>query len=162
MGSISDSLIYPIRIALVCINNSDYEILAGSSPDTAVEAVVRTKYIVLTPIRFRCSRVVGPVKDFVGDLDSYWFELRIVTMMYVRTYSKSNDQPGKVANPAPGQLNRGNEYFTCSRSRLRTWSRETVSAVPSPVSLLISLLRLNLVPTYGIYPVFCSGVHYLF
>ena len=27
------------------------------------------------------------------------------------TYSKSMDQPGKVANPARGQLNRKNEYF---------------------------------------------------
>ena len=31
--------------------------------------------------------------------------------MYGRTYSKSMDQLGKVANPASGQLNRGNEYF---------------------------------------------------
>ena len=29
----------------------------------------------------------------------------------VITYSKSKDQPGKVANPARGQLNRENEYF---------------------------------------------------
>ena len=28
----------------------------------------------------------------------------------VITYSKSMDQPGKVANPARGQLNRKNEY----------------------------------------------------
>ena len=28
----------------------------------------------------------------------------------VITYSKSMDQPGKVANPARGQLNRENEY----------------------------------------------------
>ena len=26
-------------------------------------------------------------------------------------HSKSMDQPGKVANPARGQLNRENEYF---------------------------------------------------
>ena len=35
--------------------------------------------------------------------------------MYVRmviTYSKTMDQPGKVANPARGQLNRENEYFS--------------------------------------------------
>ena len=31
--------------------------------------------------------------------------------MYGHTYSKSMDQPGKVANPAIGQLNRKNEYF---------------------------------------------------
>ena len=29
----------------------------------------------------------------------------------VITYSKSKDQPGKVANPARGQLNRENDYF---------------------------------------------------
>ena len=35
----------------------------------------------------------------------------------------------------------------------------TGSAVPSRVSLLISILRLNLVLTYGIPPEFCGGVH---
>ena len=29
----------------------------------------------------------------------------------VITYSKRKDQPGKVANPARGQLNRENEFF---------------------------------------------------
>ena len=64
----------------------------------------------------------------------------------VITYSKGKDQPGKVANPARGQLNMKNDFFPCPRSRLRIWSRQTVSAVPSRVSLLISILsRLNLV-----------------
>ena len=73
--------------------------------------------------------------------------------MYGNTYSKSMDQSGKVANPARGQLNRGNEYFPVRvRSRLRIWSRETGSTVPSRVSLLIPILRLNLVLTYGIPP----------
>ena len=31
--------------------------------------------------------------------------------MYGHTYSKSMDQPGKVANPARVQLNRESEYF---------------------------------------------------
>ena len=31
--------------------------------------------------------------------------------MYGHTYSKSMDQPGKVANPARGQLNSENEYY---------------------------------------------------
>ena len=31
--------------------------------------------------------------------------------MYGHTYSKSMDQPGKVASPARRQLNRKNEYF---------------------------------------------------
>ena len=37
-----------------------------------------------------------------------------IVCMYARmviTYSKSMDQPGKVTNPARGQLNRENEYF---------------------------------------------------
>ena len=33
-------------------------------------------------------------------------------MCMVITYSKGKDQPGKIANPTRGQLNRGNEYFT--------------------------------------------------
>ena len=33
------------------------------------------------------------------------------------TYSKSMDQPGKVANTAAGQLNRENEYFFPVRVR---------------------------------------------
>ena len=82
-------------------------------------------------------------------------------MYACHTYSKSMDQPGKVANPARGQLNRENKIFPCSRSRLKIWSRETGSAVPSRVSLLISILRLDLVLTYGIPPEFRSGVHLL-
>ena len=74
--------------------------------------------------------------------------------------SKGKDQPGKAANPARGRLNKGNEYFpVCPRSRLRIWSRETGSAVLSRVSLLISILRLNLVLTYRTPPEFRGGVH---
>ena len=78
--------------------------------------------------------------------------------MYGHTHSKSMDQPGQVASPARGQLNRRNKYFPL-RSCLRIWSRETGSAVPSRVSLLISILRLNLVLTYGIPPEFRGGGH---
>ena len=67
------------------------------------------------------------------------------------------DQPGKVANPARGQLNR-EKISPCPRACLRIWSRMTGSAVPSRVSLL-SILRLNLVLTYGIPPEFRGGVH---
>ena len=65
------------------------------------------------------------------------------------------DQPGKVANPARGQLNRESEKFPVRvRSCPRIWSRETGSAVPSRISLLISILRLNLVRTYEVPPEF--------
>ena len=79
--------------------------------------------------------------------------------MYGHAYSKSVDQPGKVASPARGQLNRKKELFSCPRSCLKIWSRETSSAVASRVSLLVSILRLNLVLTYGIPPEFRGGVH---
>ena len=75
----------------------------------------------------------------------------------VITYSKSKDQSGKAVNPARGQLNREN-CFSSVPVRAN-WSLETGSAVPSRVSLLISILRLNLVLTYGIPPKFRGGVH---
>ena len=53
--------------------------------------------------------------------------------------------------------------FPCPRSRLIIWSRETGSAGPSRVSLLISILRLHMVLTYEIPPEippeFRGGVH---
>ena len=74
-------------------------------------------------------------------------------------YSEGKGQPGKVANPARGELNRENEHFPVGlRSRLRIWSRETASAVLSRVSLLISILSPNLVLTYEIPPEFRRGV----
>ena len=43
---------------------------------------------------------------------SSWQTTTCIAHCMVITYSKSKDQPGKVANPARGQLNRGkNEYF---------------------------------------------------
>ena len=52
--------------------------------------------------------------------------------------------------------------FPCPRcSRLSIWSRETGSAVPFRISLLISILRLNLVLTYGVPPEFRGSVHLL-
>ena len=38
----------------------------------------------------------------------------IFLCMYGHTHSTSMDQPGEVANPARGQLNRENEYFPLS------------------------------------------------
>ena len=53
----------------------------------------------------------------------------------------------------------GKWIFPCPRACLRIWSRETGSAVPSSISLLISILRLNLVLTCGIPPEFRDGVY---
>ena len=58
-----------------------------------------------------------------------------MVITYIAEYM---DQPGKVASPARGQADQEKGIFLCcSRSRLRIWSRETGSAVPSRVSLLI-------------------------
>ena len=71
------------------------------------------------------GKIANPAGTYYVCIGQY-FQLRI-------------DQPGKVANPARGQ------HFPCHSSRLRIWSRETGSAVPFRVTLLISILRLNLV-----------------
>ena len=66
------------------------------------------------------------------------------------------DQLGKVANPARDQMNRENEYLLV-RVRDREFGLEKQtgsSAVSSRVSLLSSILRLNLVLTHGIPPEF--------
>ena len=50
--------------------------------------------------------------------------------VYGYNVEQTGRQSGKVANPARGQLNR-EMNFTCARSSLRIWSRETsYSAVP--------------------------------
>ena len=79
--------------------------------------------------------------------------------MYGHTYSKSMDQTGKAANLSLGRLNREKLIFFCPRSRLRIWSRETGSAFTPRVSLLISILMLNLVLPNGIPPDFHGSVH---
>ena len=68
------------------------------------------------------------------------------------------DQPGKVASPARGQLNRKMNIFLSAFVPENLVSRDDFG-VPSRVSLLISILRLNLVLTYGILPELRGGVH---
>ena len=47
-------------------------------------------------------------------LTSYVYSLPgMYVCMYGHIYSKSKDQPRKVANPARGQLNRENKYYVC-------------------------------------------------
>ena len=69
------------------------------------------------------------------------------------------DQPGKVANPARGQLNRENEY---SPVPVRAWefglARRLQSSRPAS-AYSFSILGLNLVFTHGIPPDFRGGVH---
>ena len=61
-------------------------------------------------------------------------------ILYGHTSSKSMDQPGKVANPARGQLNRENENFpvrvrACEFGLARrVWHSRPASACSSPYS----------------------------
>ena len=68
--------------------------------------------------------------------------------------SKSKDQPGKVANPARGQLDRENEYFLVPGR-----ASEFGLARRFQPSRSASACRLNLVLTNGIPPEFRGGVH---
>ena len=76
--------------------------------------------------------------------------------------SKSMDQLGNVANPARGQLNRGEIDISMSSFATGNLVTRDGLAVPSRVNLLISILRLNLVLTHGISPELHGGVHLLF
>ena len=69
------------------------------------------------------------------------------------------DQPGKVANPARGQLNRENSIPLSPCVPENLVSRDGFSRSVPHVSLLISILRLNLVLTYGIPPELRGGVY---
>ena len=72
------------------------------------------------------------------------------------------DQPGKVANPVRGQLNRENEYFPVTIRACefglarRVWPSHSASACS------FSILRANLVLTHGVSPDFRAASIYLF
>ena len=54
--------------------------------------------------------IEGNGDRFLFDLFVFVAERPLMYVCMVITYSKSMDQPGRVANPARGQLNRENEY----------------------------------------------------
>ena len=115
--------------------------------------------IELTSQRVRGLRGTSelPMKKlFTSNVSHSMYVLNVCMLI---THSKGKDQPGKVANPARGQVNTGKRIFPCPRSHLIFLSsRETGSAVPSRVSLLIFILRVNIVLTYyGIPPEFRGG-----
>ena len=74
-------------------------------------------------------------------------------------YSKSIGSTGYGCQSCSWSAEQEKIIFPFPRSLLKVWSRETGSAALSRVSLLISILRLNLVLTYGILPEFRGGVH---
>ena len=82
---------------------------------------------------------------------------RLLCIMYVcmfgHTYSKSVDQPGKVASPARGQLKRENEYFAvCVRAwefgpARRVRQSRPASACSSPYSGGVWCLLTDFLPS---------------
>ena len=85
--------------------------------------------------------------------------INVCTYVYtvITYYSKCMDQPGKVADPARDQLNRENCISLSAPENLA--SRDGFGRSVSRVSLLLSILWLNLVLTYEIPPDFLGGVH---
>ena len=84
-----------------------------------------------------------------------------VCMYYGHHIWQSMNQPGKVAKPARGQLNRENEYLAVP---IRAWDFGLARRVrPSrPASdCSFSIPSLNLVLTHGIPPDFRGSVHLL-
>ena len=78
--------------------------------------------------------------------------------MYSHYFLQSMDQPGKGYQSCLWSAEQEKGIFPCARSRLRIWSRETGSAVPSRVSRSFSTFRLDLVLTHGIPPTFRGGI----
>ena len=74
---------------------------------------------------FRGNSCLNNVMVFAKDMTDSWATVAIkkislvrdvryiiyIYILYDHTYRKSEDQPGKVAHPGRGQLNRENEYF---------------------------------------------------
>ena len=94
-----------------------------------------------------------------GPVWCLWFGILKWHVCLVITHSKSMDQPGKVANPARGQLSRENECFPVS---VCAWefglARRVRPSRPASASSF-STLRLGLVLTHEIPPKFRGGVH---
>ena len=62
-----------------------------------------------------CDNSINSIKKYNCCLRSevciLFVRMYVCMYVYGHTYSKSMDQPGKVASPTRGQLNRKNEYF---------------------------------------------------
>ena len=75
-------------------------------------------------------------------------------------YTYSKDQPGKVANPARGRLNRENKSsLSAFAPENLVWRDGFDSPVPRQPVIRFSILGLNVVLTYGIPPELYGGVH---
>ena len=110
-------------------------------------------YLVTTGWICDSSLCVNPINQSINQSSIY--------ACMVNTYSRLwiNRVGLPILQSCLWPAKQGKLIFPCPRSCLRVWSRETGSAIPSRVSLLISTLRLSVVLTHGIPPDFRSGVH---
>ena len=97
-------------------------------------------------------------QGFCRDLDPCWSEWRVVIMMYGHTYSKSMDQPGEVANPARGQLNREKNISLSAFAPENLVPRNGFGS-PVPRRQPSHLHTQAESCAYGIPPEFRGGVH---
>ena len=72
-----------------------------------------TTYNTDTTVNPMVELLLTVVQIYMWSFYEFFFQQPIIMydVCMVITYSKSMDQPGKVANPARGQLNRENEQF---------------------------------------------------
>ena len=75
-------------------------------------------------------------------------------------FQQSMDQPGKYSCSSTAEQGQMSFPFPCLR--LRVWSSETVSAVPSCAACSLSMLRLNLSLTHRISPDFRDNTHIIY
>ena len=96
-----------------------------------------------------CTYFCTIYQQYIRTVLDRWIQQYVCMVI---TYGKSMDQPGKVANPARGQLNRENEYFPV---RVRAWEFGLVrrvrqsrpaSACSSPYSGWIWRLHTGFLP----------------
>ena len=59
-----------------------------------------------------CLEIHNFVAHVLGQQSVHTLYLVLYHVCIAITYSKSKDQPSKVADPTRGQLNRENEYFS--------------------------------------------------
>ena len=70
---------------------------------------IYTYFVFVLQLASPADRMMGMT---CGDcFDRIFTIIPVASCMYGHTYRKGMDQPGKVANPARGQLNRENQYF---------------------------------------------------
>ena len=78
-------------------------------------------------------------------------------LMYDHNFLQNLDEPGMIANPAHGQLNRGTVFFLSPLAPENLFSLDGFG--PSRVSpLILHTLKLSLVLICGIPPALCNGV----